>query len=169
MSLRNMSVNKHKLREVAMQTLYLWDSQGQCDQPLARQSAESAGLDPAHTEQVLAMAGQAWEFHASADEWLNRVAPQWPVGRQAAVDRAILRLAVWELTHTTTPPKVVLDEAIELGKEFSTENSPAFINGVLDAVLREHQTLTRPPESPQTDSHSPTAPSPEPQAPEAAP
>jgi N utilization substance protein B len=44
---------------------------------------------------------------------------------------------VWELTHTDTPPKVVIDEAIELAKTFSTEHSPAFVNGVLDAVLRE--------------------------------
>jgi len=57
------------------------------------------------------------------------------------VDRNLLRLAVWELTNTDTPPKVVIDEAIELAKEFSTEQSPAFINGVLDAVLKERQGL----------------------------
>jgi len=53
------------------------------------------------------------------------------------VDRNILRLAVWELTSADTPPKVVIDEAIELAKAFSTEHSPAFVNGVLDAVLHE--------------------------------
>ncbi len=46
------------------------------------------------------------------------------------------------MTNTTTPAKIVIDEAIELGKEFSTENSPGFLNGVLDAVLREHRALT---------------------------
>ena len=55
----------------------------------------------------------------------------------------MIRLAVWELTNADTPPKVVLDEAIELAKKFSTEQSPAFINGVLDAVLKEHQGLTK--------------------------
>ena len=58
------------------------------------------------------------------------MAPQWPTRRQPAVDRSILRLAVWELTNTQTPPKVVLDEAIELAKHFSTEQSAAFVNGV---------------------------------------
>jgi N utilization substance protein B len=58
------------------------------------------------------------------------------------VDRSILRLAVWELTSGQTPPKVVIDEAIELAKSFSTEQSPAFVNGVLDAVLKEVNALT---------------------------
>ncbi|MGH7179274.1 MAG: transcription antitermination factor NusB, partial [Tepidisphaeraceae bacterium] len=51
----------------------------------------------------------------------------------------ILRLAVYELTSGAVPPKVAIDEAIELAKTYSTENSPAFVNGVLDAVLKEHQ------------------------------
>ena len=46
------------------------------------------------------------------------------------------------MTNTATPPKVVIDEAVELAKEFSTENSPAFVNGILDAVLRERRALT---------------------------
>jgi N utilization substance protein B len=75
------------------------------------------------------------------DERLERLAPQWPPRRQPGVDRSLLRLAVWELTNADTPPKVVIDEAIELAKKFSTEQSPAFINGVLDAVLREHRTM----------------------------
>ena len=58
------------------------------------------------------------------------------------MDRNLIRLAVWELTHKPTPPKVVIDEAIELAKEFSTEQSPAFVNGVLDSVLKEKQQLT---------------------------
>ena len=62
--------------------------------------------------------------------------------RQPPVDRNILRLGIWEMTNTDTPPKVVIDEAVELAKEFSTENSPAFVNGILDAVLRERRALT---------------------------
>ena len=69
--------------------------------------------------------------------------PQWPPRRQPGVDRSLIRLAIYEMTSTDTPPRVVLDEAIELAKEFSTEQSPAFVNGVLDAVLKEHESLTR--------------------------
>jgi len=84
----------------------------------------------------------AWENREQADAWVERLAPQWPPRRQPGVDRAILRLAVWELTSGETPPKVVIDEAIELAKSFSTEQSPAFVNGVLDAVLKEIKSLT---------------------------
>jgi N utilization substance protein B len=60
---------------------------------------------------------------------------------------------VWELTHTETPPKVVIDEAIELAKNYSTEQSPSFVNGVLDAVLKEVKSLTE--EKPETRSPKP--------------
>ena len=87
------------------------------------------------------MARGAWKQRESIDQTVERLAPQWPPRRQPGVDRSIIRLAVWELTHADTPPKVVIDEAIELAKEYSTENSPAFVNGVLDAVLKERDAL----------------------------
>ncbi len=127
-----------------MQVLYLWDCQQKADRELAAQAVADGSDDGTIREESVAMATSIWDFHISADEWTNRLAPHWPVARQAAVDRAILRLAIWEITHTTTPPKVVIDEAIELAKEFSTENSPGFINGVLDAILKEHRELTAP-------------------------
>ncbi len=58
------------------------------------------------------------------------------------MDRNLIRLAVWEMTSTNTPPKVVIDEAIEMAKVFSTEQSAAFVNGVLDAVFKENAALT---------------------------
>ena len=66
-----------------------------------------------------------------------------PPRRQPGVDRALLRLATWELTRGETPPKVAIDEAIELAKQFSTEQSASFVNGVLDAVLKENQALVK--------------------------
>ena len=76
------------------------------------------------------------------DDLIEGVSTNWRLDRMAKVDRNVLRLAVWELTNTPTPPKVVIDEAIELSKEFSTSQSAGFINGVLDAVLKEHLALT---------------------------
>ena len=55
-----------------------------------------------------------------------------------AVDRTVLRIAVWELLHGDVPPSVAIDEAVELCKELSTDDSPAFVNGVLARVLEEH-------------------------------
>lgn len=126
-----------------MQVLFLWDTLAGNDPLLA---AEVAKDDASVTDEVrrdgLRMAGDAWTMRTSADAWIERLAPQWPMRRQPGVDRSILRLAVWELTSGQTPPKVVIDEAIELAKSFSTEQSPAFVNGVLDAILKEQQQLT---------------------------
>lgn len=134
--------NKRKIRELAMQVLFLWDSQDKPDRELAQQLVADGSSDEEARAGALHFAQSAWDMRGTTDPWIERLAPQWPVRRQPGVDRNLLRLAVWELISTPTPPKVVIDEAIELAKEFSTEHSPAFINGVLDAVLREHSALT---------------------------
>jgi N utilization substance protein B len=71
------------------------------------------------------------------DEHIAAHARNWRVDRMAAVDRNVLRLAVYELLHTGTPASIVLDEAIELARDFGGERSPAFVNGVLDAIARD--------------------------------
>lgn len=68
------------------------------------------------------------------DKKISRSAPAWPVDKLNRIDLAILRLAVFELKQKETPPKVVIDEAIELAKEFGSEASPSFINGVLGTI-----------------------------------
>ncbi len=134
---------KRKARELAMQVLFLWDTNGDNDDVLAAQVVNDGTSDDDLRRDALTMAAAAWNGRTTADEWVVRLAPQWPTRRQPGVDRSILRLAVWELTGgTQTPPKVVIDEAIELSKEFSTEQSPAFVNGVLDAILKEFRQLT---------------------------
>jgi transcription antitermination protein NusB len=75
------------------------------------------------------------------DELLGEHAEGWAVERMPPVDRAVLRLALYELLwRPDVPPAVAIDEAVELAKSLSTEESPRFINGVLARVLREHQT-----------------------------
>jgi len=71
------------------------------------------------------------------DEILGMHARNWRVSRMAAVDRNVLRLAVYELRDTDTPIAVVIDEAVDLARRFGSEPSPSFVNGVLDAVARE--------------------------------
>ncbi|HEX8522275.1 MAG TPA: transcription antitermination factor NusB [Tepidisphaeraceae bacterium] len=137
-------LQKHKAREIAMQVLFLWDAHGGRDTELAARVAEDAGAEDEARRHGLRMCSAAWDARDTADQWVERLAPQWPPRRQPGVDRAILRLAVWELTSGETPPKVVIDEAIELAKSFSTEQSPSFVNGVLDAVLKEMNALTSP-------------------------
>ena len=129
----------HAAREMALQLLFVYDAGGGPDRPTVDQLTRD--LDPADNPRLRAraadMAAGAWENRKASDQMVLRLAPQWPPHRQPGVDRNLLRLAVWELTHADTPPKVVLDEAIELAKQYSTADSGKFVNGVLDAVLRE--------------------------------
>ena len=128
-----------------MQVLFLWDANALRDIDLARRIVEE-GTDQVDLRQpALDMANGAWDQREIIDQRVERLAPQWPPRRQPGVDRSLIRLAVWELTNADTPPKVVIDEAIELSKQFSTEQSPAFINGVLDAVLKEHAGVVKEP------------------------
>lgn len=68
------------------------------------------------------------------DQEIQACAPEWPISQINRVDLAVLRLGVWELMEGENPYKVVIDEAVELAKEYGSENSPKFINGVLGAV-----------------------------------
>jgi transcription antitermination protein NusB len=76
---------------------------------------------------------------AALDRLIQKYAPEWPVDQLAAIDRNILRLALLELgsPESDTPPKVVINEAVELGKTFGSDSSPRFINGVLGSALDE--------------------------------
>ncbi|MBU1326699.1 transcription antitermination factor NusB [Patescibacteria group bacterium] len=72
------------------------------------------------------------------DRRIQEAAPEWPIEKIAKIDLAVLRLALYELTATRKePPKVIVDEAVELAKEFGNDNSPKFINGVLGTILKK--------------------------------
>jgi N utilization substance protein B len=142
-------LSKRKVRELALQLLFLWDAHGSSDAQMTEQVVANASDDPAIRLAAVALAEASWKNHEQSDQQVERLAPQWPPRRQPGVDRAIIRMAVWEMIHGGTPPKVAIDEAIELAKEYSTENSPAFVNGVLDAVLKEKRSQT-----PETSSQN---------------
>lgn len=71
------------------------------------------------------------------DKLIVEAAPQWPLDKLNKIDLAILRLAVYELQNEDTPPKVVIDEAVELAKEYGSESSSSFINGVLGTIYKD--------------------------------
>ncbi len=73
------------------------------------------------------------------DKKIEQSAPAWPILKLNKIDLAILRLAVYELENEKIPPKVVIDEAVELAKEFGSENSPSFVNGVLGTIYKQRQ------------------------------
>lgn len=121
---------------MTIQALVQLDVQGDSFAPeAARFIDEDSG--PARSR---SMAGELiraiWEHRQIYDQWIGRTVRHWELSRIAAVDRAILRLAVHELLdRAQVPPKVAIDEAVELAKTFSTKESPQFVNGVLDGIL----------------------------------
>lgn len=78
------------------------------------------------------------------DAKIEAAAPAWPIEKLNKIDLAILRLSVYEITFTKTPPKVAIDEAVELAKEFGAENSASFINGVLATIYKVKETENEP-------------------------
>jgi len=122
-----------------MQMLFQWDMSQQNPAKLEATFWKSAKA----ADNTRAFANQLFEGAAketkSLDEIIAKHCENWRFERLAAIDRAILRLAIHELNATNTPAKVVLNEAVELAKKFSSEDSGAFVNGVLDAVHKSLQ------------------------------
>jgi N utilization substance protein B len=125
------------IRRLAFQALYQLDARGQTDRETIRKSMDDAdGFSDRERDGAFETAWSAYQARSVADAAMEVLAPTWPAHRQAAVDRAILRLAHYEMTSGRTKPKIAVNEAVELAKEFSTEKSPAFINGLLDKILK---------------------------------
>ncbi len=91
----------------------------------------------AHQEKDFALISKIDKKKAVIDEMIEKSAPEWPIEKINKIDLAILRLSVFEMLEKKTPPKVIIDEAVELAKEFGSENSPAFVNGVLGSIYKK--------------------------------
>ena len=116
--------------------LFQWDMSQQDFSKLEAKFWRSAKA----ADKTRAFANQLFEGAAkevsSLDQMIRLHCENWRFERLAAIDRAILRLAIHEMSAAETPPKVVLNEAVELAKKFSSEESGSFVNGVLDAVRK---------------------------------
>lgn len=91
-----------------------------------------------HTQKLLPQAQEILQNKDFLDKTIGKAAPEFPVEKINKVDLAILRLAIWEmLIEKSTPPKVVVDEAIELSKEYGGDTSASFVNGVLGNIIKQ--------------------------------
>jgi N utilization substance protein B len=134
---------RHRAREQALQLLFQWDLRrtpleeilrGYYESLLVREDSVGLPRPDAFAEKLFR--GVVEEL-PEVDERIARHAEHWKIPRMPAVDRNILRLAVYEMLRTDTPPAVIIDEALELARRFAGEESVHFVNGVLDAVRRE--------------------------------
>jgi N utilization substance protein B len=128
---------RRKSREFALQMLFEWDMAHQKPARIMQNFWKLARA----AESTRKFADQLFEGAVteatSSDKLVEKLSENWRLDRLATVDRNILRLAIYELRFGTAPPKVVINEALELAKKFSSADSPAFLNGVLDAAFKK--------------------------------
>lgn len=139
-----MASNRHLGRIVALQTLYEYEFRIQSND----ESADVKGILHRNLERYEEAIGDTGFVDAivdgviseqeSLDSTIRPVAPDWPIEQIARIDRTILRMGVFELLHKAdiVPPKVAINEAVELAKAFGSDNSSKFVNGVLGTVYR---------------------------------
>ena len=130
-----------RARELTMQALYQFDVQGPDIFGLLDGFFMEAEDDDSIRKLAWDWTKGTWENLEQCDEPIIASTIKWQFTRLSPVDKSILRLAVYQLKFCSDiPPKVVINEAIELAKKFSTDKSPAFVNGVLDAILKKLKT-----------------------------
>ncbi len=135
--------NRHLLRSIALQSLYEWDFRDKkgekIDEIIRHNIAEFApGIDDAAFIHYLVSG--VLKHRGKIDELIEKCAPEWPLEQVTIVDRNVLRLGIFELVfgnYEEVPPKVAINEAIELAKTFGGESSGRFVNGVLGTIYRE--------------------------------
>lgn len=133
--------NRHLARTVAMQTLYEWDFRNQSDKDISGQLAYNLkefapGLE--EDEFTRKLVEGVIKNITAIDKIIVQYAPEWPIAQITIVDRNILRLGIYELKFTEDiPPRVAINEAIEVAKSFGGESSGKFVNGVLGAIYKD--------------------------------
>ena len=130
-------IDPHRARRLALQGLCSLDVQGAAVLDLVYDFIDNSEELPEICEAGRMLLRDVWDNRQECDKLLTRHAKHWNLDRLALVDRNILRQATFELRATRTPANVVIAEAIKLAQEFSTAESPRFINGVLDAIAKE--------------------------------
>lgn len=135
--------SRHLSRSIAMQSLYEWDFWGKKPEALdsiVERNIREFGPGLKSIDFIWQLVRGVTEHLPQLDSIIEKAAPEWPVNQITVVDRNVLRLGLFELLYENrdeVPPKVAINEAIELGKNFSGESSGRFVNGVLGTVFRE--------------------------------
>ena len=134
--------SRHLLRSIAMQSLYEWDFSGKKGdlEKIIKKNTEEFGPGLEDTSLVWQIITGVVKHLFSINKIIEKAAPEWPIDQITIVDRNILRIGLYELLYADkaeVPPKVAINEAIELAKSFGGESSGKFVNGVLGTVYKE--------------------------------
>jgi len=134
--------SRHLSRSIAMQSLYEWDFYGKKPnlKEIAEKNIKEFGPGLEDTKFIWQLIDGVIEHLAEIDGIIEKAAPEWPLNQINIIDRNVLRIGLFELLYAKreeVPPKVAINEAIELAKSFGGESSGRFINGVLGTVYKE--------------------------------
>jgi len=137
--------SRTKARSIALQALYEIDLMGHPPGLVLQERMEEAPLDdPALEDFARAIVLGVLPITTKLDETIAKHAPEWPMDQVAAVDRNVLRIALWEIAvNRQTPVKVAINEAVELAKLYGSDSSPRFINGVLGSLVDNLNHITQ--------------------------
>ena len=129
---------RRKAREIALTFLYQWDVRGPDALPEMDELLLKDRREPEVADYVKTLVNGTIEHREEIDRRISEAAEHWRIERMAVLDRNVMRMATFEMAFRKddVPPKVAINEAIELAKRFSTGESGAFVNGVLDRVKR---------------------------------
>ncbi|HSO27433.1 MAG TPA: transcription antitermination factor NusB [Anaerolineales bacterium] len=131
-----------RARSVALQALYEIDLVNHPPGEVIGERLEDSDLDPILTKFVERIVVGILPIVDELDAFIAEHAPEWPLDQVATVDRNILRIALWELAvYGKTPIKVVINEAVELAKEYGSDSTPRFVNGVLGSLANRENEL----------------------------
>ena len=135
---------RRRARSIVLQCLYELDYTSHSFDQAFHYQAQDQGLLAKSRSFAYGLGKGVANRQRELDSVISELAPEWPIDQIAAVDRNILRIAVYELLHESdTPPKVAINEAVELAKKFGSDASPRFVNGVLGSLAAK-QPQSRP-------------------------
>lgn len=134
--------SRTKARGVALQVLYELDQSTHLPGDVLAQRLEGMPLEDKLPDFSNSIVFGIIPMRVDLDTLISKYAPEWPMDQLAIIDRNILRIALWEMVFdSSTPIKVVINEAIELAKLFGSDSSPRFINGVLGSLVENHNEI----------------------------
>lgn len=126
---------RRHVRVAAMQVLFALEMSDDLPEVVLERVSRMADIKADARDLLRNLVDGVRSHQAMIDEKIQQAAPMWPMGQMARVDKAIMRLAVYELCFVPeVPPKVVINEAVELAKAYASDNAPRFINGVLGTI-----------------------------------
>ena len=133
---------RHVARQIALMALFEWSFHSDAAEGIIEHVLEATEEESSpDISLVTALVGGVTDHLDELDGQITEAAPEWPRDQIAKIDICILRLSAYELDHTDVPEKVIIDEAVELAKEYGGDTSSKFVNGVLGTLVKKRQAL----------------------------